>query len=278
VIVTALLYLIARTVSGYIIRVVSEASNRGGAEDRENRANTLTGVFRYVSALFIIGGGLVMLLDEAGVPIVPLMGGAAVIGLAVAFGAQNLIKDYFSGFMLLMEDQYGVNDVVRIGDTAGTVEMITLRVTVLRDLEGVRHFIPHGSITKVSNLTHTWSRALFDIPIAYGEDVDRSMKILMELAREMRSDPTYGMFILEEPEMLGVNAFDSSAVVIRFVMKTRPIRQWMIKREMLRRIKNRFDAEKIEIPFPHRTVYHRFPDGEAGQSRLIDPREYRKSG
>jgi len=167
---------------------------------------------------------------------------------------------------------------VRIGETAGLVEQITLRVTVLRDLEGVRHFIPHGSITQVSNLTHTWSRALLEIPIAYGEDVDRSMKILMEIARDLRSDPTYGMFILEEPEMLGVDAFDSSSVNIKFFIKTRPMRQWLIKREMLRRIKNRFDAEKIEIPFPHRTVYHRFPDGDAGQAKLVDRPELRKFG
>jgi small conductance mechanosensitive channel len=206
-------------------------------------------VFRYVTGVFILGGGLVMLLDEAGVPIVPLMGGAAVVGLAVAFGAQNLIKDYFSGFMLLMEDQYGVNDVVRIGDTAGTVEQISLRVTVLRDLEGVRHFIPHGSITRVSNLTHTWSRAFFKIPVGCSVDVDRAMRLLMELARDLRSDPIYGGFILEEPEMLGVDAFDSSGMLIKFYLKTRPLRQWTIKREMLRRIKKRFDIEGIESPF-----------------------------
>lgn len=247
--VTLGLYLLARLLSRHIVHVVSEATSRGGPEDRENRANTLTGVFRYVTGVFILGGGLVMLLDEAGVPIVPLMGGAAVVGLAVAFGAQNLIKDYFSGFMLLMEDQYGVNDVVRIGDTAGTVEQISLRVTVLRDLEGVRHFIPHGSITRVSNLTHTWSRAFFKIPVGCSVDVDRAMRLLMELARDLRSDPIYGGFILEEPEMLGVDAFDSSGMLIKFYLKTRPLRQWTIKREMLRRIKKRFDIEGIESPF-----------------------------
>jgi small conductance mechanosensitive channel len=214
-----------------------------------------------VAGIFIVGGGVVMLLDEAGIPIIPLMGGAAVLGLAVAFGAQNLIKDYFSGFMMLMEDQYGVNDVVRIGSTSGLVEKITLRITVLRDIEGVRHFIPHGSITNVSNMTHTWSRAMFDIPVAYGEDLDRAMSVLMDLAHEIRNDPIFGQHIIEDPEMLGVNEFDSSAIVIRFLIKTRPLKQWLVKREMLRRIKNRFDQAGIVIPFPHRTVYHKFPDG-----------------
>ena len=275
--VTLGLYLLARLLSRHIVHVVSEATSRGGPEDRENRANTLTGVFQYVTGVFILGGGLVMLLDEAGVPIVPLMGGAAVVGLAVAFGAQNLIKDYFSGFMLLMEDQYGVNDVVRIGDTAGTVEQISLRVTVLRDLEGVRHFIPHGSITRVSNLTHTWSRAFFKIPVGCAVDVDRAMRLLMELARDLRSDPIYGGFILEEPEMLGVDAFDSSGVVIKFYLKTRPLRQWTIKREMLRRIKKRFDIDGIESPFSPQPAPP-LPKKEEPPAESEAPLELRKAG
>lgn len=260
--VTCLLYLAVRMFSRHIVRVVTRTNNRGSEEDRENRANTLVGVFRYAAGLFVLGGGAVMLLDEAGIPIVPLMGGAAVLGLAVAFGAQNLIKDYFSGFMMLMEDQYGVNDVVKIGATAGLVEAITLRVTVLRDLEGMRHFIPHGSVTQVSNMTHTWSRAVFDVPLAYGEDVDRAMDVLLQLARELRSDPQFAPYILDEAEMLGVDAFDSSAVIVKFLIKTRPLKQWLVKREMLRRIRNRFDQLGIAHPFPHRMVYHKFPDAE----------------
>lgn len=259
--VTAVLYLIVRLFSRQFVRAVTRTSHRGTEEDRENRASTLVGVFRYAAGLLVLGGGAVMVLEEAGIPIVPLMGGAAVLGLAVAFGAQNLIKDYFSGFMMLTEDQYGVNDVVRIGATAGLVEKITLRVTVLRDLEGIRHFIPHGSVTQVSNMTHTWSRAMFDVRVAYGEDVDRAIDVLMGLAREMRSDAELGPYIIEDPEMLGVDDLDASSVVIKFLIKTRPIKQWLVKREMLRRIKNRFDQLGIVIPFPHQTVYHRFPEG-----------------
>jgi small-conductance mechanosensitive channel len=249
--------------SGRVVRLLarSGATKRGSATDRANRANTLAGVFHNTATLFIFGGGCLMVLDEVGIPIVPLMGGAAVVGLAVAFGAQNLIKDYFSGFMVLVEDQYGVNDVVRIGSVCGLVEHISLRMTVIRDLEGVVHFVPHGTIQTVSNLTHGWSRALFDVGVAYKEDVDRVMKVLVEIGQELRHDPRFSAIILDNPEMLGVNEFADSSVVIRFFIKTVPLQQWPVKREMLRRIKKKFDEVGIEIPFPHRTVYHRCDDG-----------------
>ena len=258
----------ARQFSRHIVRFITRNSDRGSVDDRENRANTLVGVFRYVAGLVIFGGGFLMLLDEAGVPVVPLMGGAAVIGLAVAFGAQNLIRDYFTGFMMLMEDQYSVNDVVRIGTIAGLVEQISLRMTVLRDLEGVRHFVPHGTVTSVSNLTHGWSRALMEIPVAYKENVDRVIDVLMQLGHEIRLDPELGNHILDVPEMLGVDELANSGVVIKFLLKTRPLKQWPIKRELLRRIKNRFDELGIEIPFPHQTVYHHFPNSRDGAATL----------
>lgn len=264
--VTLLVHLVVRQFSRQFVRLAARNSRRGSESDRENRLNTLIGVFRYAAGLVIFGSGVVSLLDVAGVPVGTIVGGAAVIGLAVAFGAQNLIRDYFTGFIMLLEDQYSVNDVIRIGDRAGLVEHISLRMTVLRDLEGVRHFIPHGGITSVSNLTHTWSRALFDVYVAYKENVDIVMGELVQLGRDLRADPTFGKDILEDPEMLGVDAFGDSGVLIKFLMKTRPLQQWPVKREMLRRIKNRFDELGIEIPFPHRTVYHRLDQGEsAGQ-------------
>ncbi|MGE3803302.1 MAG: mechanosensitive ion channel domain-containing protein [Gemmataceae bacterium] len=255
---------LSRTVrfsSGRIVQVMAKSGERGTKEERENRAQTLVGVFRNTAALIIICGGTLMLLEEAGIPIVPLMGGAAVLGLAVAFGAQNLIKDYFSGFMVLMEDQYGINDVIKVGDISGKVEKITLRVTVLRDMEGTVHFIPHGSITTVSNKTHGWSRAYFEIGVAYKEDCDEVMRLLVELGKDLRKDPKFSRLIMEDPEMLGVDSFGDSAVVIKFYMKTRPLQQWPVRREMLRRIKKKFDELGIEIPFPQRTVYHRHEGG-----------------
>lgn len=248
---------VARRGERHIVRLLVGRSDHGGPEERENRAKTLVSVFHSAATVAVFGGGSLMLLTELGVNIVPLMGGAAVIGLAVAFGAQNLIRDYFYGFMILLESQYAVNDVVRIGDISGLVERITLRVTMLRSLDGTVHFVPNGEITRVSNMTHGWSRALFDIEVAYKEDVDRVMETLMELAKELRRDPAYRGLILDMPEMLGVDNLGDSGVAIRFFLKTRPLKQWTVRRELLRRIKKRFDELGIEIPFPHRTVYHR---------------------
>jgi small-conductance mechanosensitive channel/predicted nucleic acid-binding Zn-ribbon protein len=252
-------YRLSRAFSRRIMQFMAQGtSKRGTKQDRENRAQTLAGVFNSALSMLVLGGGSLMMLDEVGIPIVPLMGGAAVLGLAVAFGAQNLIKDYFSGFMVLLEDQYGINDVVRIGSISGLVEHISLRTTVLRDLEGVVHFIPHGTITTVSNQTHGWSRALFDVGIDYKEDIDHVMAVLLDLGRELRQDPSFSSLILDDPEMLGVDNLADSSVIIKFFIKTRPLQQWTIKREMLRRIKKRFGELGIEIPYPHQTVHHRY--------------------
>jgi small conductance mechanosensitive channel len=242
-----------------IVEWMVEHGDADRREERGNRVRTLVGVFHNAAMLTLFGGGTLMVLDECGIPIVPLMGGAAVLGLAVAFGAQSLIKDYFSGFIMLMETQYGVNDVVRIGALCGTVERITLRMTVLRDLEGVVHFIPHGQVTSVSNLTHGWSHALFEVGVAYTEDTDRVVGALVELGREMRADPQYAGLILADLEMLGVDELGDPAVVIKCFFKTRPLKQWPVKREMLRRIKKRFEELDIEIPFPHREVHRKEP-------------------
>ncbi len=232
VIAMLLLHQFVRHFSRRIIHFVAGRCGRIDAES-ESRAQTLVGVFRNFTSLVILGGGTLMLLEEVGIPIVPLLGGAAVIGLAVAFGAQNLIRDYFSGFMILLEDQYNINDVVKIGSTAGLVEKITLRMTVVRDLEGVAHFIPHGTIATVSNMTHGFSRALFDIHISYAEDPERVIALLTALAKDLRQDPVFGPLVLEDPEMLGVDEFAESSVVIKFFIKTQPLMQWRVKRELL---------------------------------------------
>jgi len=256
----ALLWL-SRAIRLRLVAVLARSSTEGSPEERENRARTLVGVFQNVVSIVIVIGGALMIFAELGVNIVPLLGGAAVAGLAIAFGAQNLIRDYFTGFMILLENQYAINDVIRVAGIAGQVERITLRITVLRDLEGVVHFIPNGQIVAVSNMTHAWSRALFDIGIAYKEDVDQVMRILVDLGKDLRRDPQYRGMILEDPEMLGVDSFGDSSVVIKFFIKTRAMRQWQVRREMLRRIKKKFDEVGIEIPFPQRTIHHR-TDGE----------------
>ncbi len=243
------------------VMLIIERGARGTKQEREDRARTLMGVFRNAFSTTIVVGGLLMLCEEAGIAVGPLMGGAAVLGLAAAFGAQNLIRDYFYGFVILIENQYKINDVLRIGNISGQVEQITLRMTVLRDLEGAVHFIPNGKIDSVTNMTHGWSRAMIDVRVSYRENVDQVMDELVQLGLALRKDITFGPLIIDNPEMLGVDGLGESAVTIRMLMKTRPLQQWKVKRELLRRIKQRFDELGWEIPFPQQKVQHRF-DGQ----------------
>ena len=249
-----LLRLSARVSSRRITALISQRGARGTIQEREDRAKTLVGVFRNAfSITTTIGGGL-MICEEIGIAVAPLMGGAAVVGLAVAFGAQNLIRDYFYGFVILTENQYKLNDVLKIGNLSGQVEQITLRMTVLRDVEGNVHFVPNGKIDSVTNMTHGWSRALIEVGVAHREDADRCMQVLMTLAEELHRDAAYGASILDPPEMLGVEALTESAVVLRMFFKTKPLQQWRIRREMLRRIKRRFDELGIALPVPRRSI------------------------
>jgi moderate conductance mechanosensitive channel len=250
----ATLLRLSRIVEARLVSLVANRGRIGNREERENRAKTLLGIFHNAANIVILGGGVVAVLDEVGIPVVPLIGGAAVVGLAVAFGAQSLIKDYFTGFLVLLEQQYLVNDVVKIGETTGQVERITLRTTVLRDLEGRIHFIPHGQIASVTNTTHGWARAVFEIRVAYRENVDRAIEVLMQLAHELCANEAYRELILEGPVMMGVDALADSGVVVKFHIKTHPLQQWTIKRELLRRIKNRFDELGIEFPGPQTVI------------------------
>ena len=251
-----LLLLLVKCTSHRISRMIVRQGG-GTEEEKKNRARTLGSSFRSALNGVVILGGILLLLEEAGLHIKTLLGGAAVIGLAIAFGAQNLMRDYFSGFMILVEGQFKLTDVVKIGDVSGTVERMTLRMTTLRDLEGRAHFIPNGQIKGVTNMTHKWSQVLVAISVTYKADVDRVMTLLVEIAGEIRKDDEFGSTIIEEPVMLGVDLFAESGIVIKMLLKTLPGKQWALKREMLRRIKYRFDDEGIEIPVPHRVVYQR---------------------
>ncbi len=248
---------VTRFIGRRIVAELVRRSRRGSKTEREERAETLRRVFQSATQTFVVVLASLALLQQLGVDVTVLVGGAAVIGMAIAFGAQNLIKDYFTGFMILVENQYSVGNIIRIGDSTGVVENITMRMTVLRDLEGVVHFIPHGNVTQVSNLTHGWSRVVLDIGVAYKENVDRVMEVLKDLLIEIRDDERFGPMVLGEPEILGVDEFADFAVLIKLLIKTRPLKQWEVKRELLRRIKNRFDKLGIEIPIPHLTVMMR---------------------
>lgn len=222
---------------------------------REQRAKTLAGLLNNVGLVVIAIVVLLTSIKALGIDIGPALATAGVAGLAISFGAQSLVKDIISGAFILMEGQFGIGDVVRVGDIAGMVEKITLRTTILRDVQGVVHIIPNGSIDRVSNLTKTWSRAVLDIGVAYREDVDRVIAVMRDIGAEFARDPEWGQLLIEPPEVPGVEAFADSAVTIRMVAKTVPLKQWDIARELRRRIKKRFDAERIEIPYPHLTFY-----------------------
>ncbi|MCB2183872.1 MAG: mechanosensitive ion channel family protein [Desulfobulbaceae bacterium] len=196
-----------------------------------------------------------IILKEFGVEIGPIIASAGIVGLAVGFGAQNLVRDFISGFFIILENQIRVGDVAVINGTGGLVEKINFRTTVLRDLGGVMHIFPNGTITTLSNLTNEWSAYVFDIGVAYKENTDQVIEILHSVGKTMFEDKEYGKIMLEPPEVFGVDRFADSAVIIKGRIRTKPIRQWMVGREFLRRVKLAFDENNIEIPFPHRTIY-----------------------
>ncbi|HET6675442.1 MAG TPA: mechanosensitive ion channel family protein [Nitrospiraceae bacterium] len=225
-----------------------------GATERK-RADTLTHVIRDVARVVIFAVGGMMILSEVGVDLKPLLAAAGLGGLAIGIGAQSLVKDVISGFFIILEDSIRVGDVVEIAGVGGFVEEVTLRTVVLRDQAGSVHVIPNGSIDKVKNMTQLYSYYVFDIRVAYRENVDEVMALLDEVAEELREDRDFSGDILEPLEMLGVDQLADSAVIIKCRIKTKPIQQWRIGREMNRRIKNTFDARGIEMPFPHHTLY-----------------------
>jgi moderate conductance mechanosensitive channel len=245
--VAFVMYWIAKGIAGRVLGKVLERSGRGDTAERGRRAETLRRVFDSTAGVVIIVFGIITALNQAGVNVTVLLGGAAVIGAAIAFGSQNLIKDYFSGFMILMENQYSVGNVVKVGAVTGTVENITLRMTSLRDLEGVLHFIPHSQVLSVSNLTYGWSRIVMDIKVSVSEDPDKVMEMMLDVVREMKRDEQFGPQILGDPEMLGVDSIGAAAMVIKVLVKTKPLHRWPVKREMLRRMKKKFDAAGVKI-------------------------------
>jgi small conductance mechanosensitive channel len=237
--------------------------------EQAKRAATLTHIVRDVGVIALVVVAGMMILAELGIDLKPILAAAGIGGLAIGFGAQSLVKDVISGFFLLLENQVRVGDVVNIGGTGGLVEGITLRTIVLRDLAGNVHIIPHGGVDRVTNMTKDYSRYVFDVGVAYREDPDEVMQILREIGEELRRDPEFGPDILEPLEILGVDKFADSAVIIKCRITTKPIQQWRIGREMNRRIKKAFDLRGIEIPFPHQTLYWgAAKDGSAPPLRL----------
>jgi moderate conductance mechanosensitive channel len=243
--------------------VLSSPLNARGRQ----RAETLGLVLRSLAKAIIgvIAGLLV--LGEIGVNLGPLIAGAGIVGIALGFGSQTLVRDFLSGIFMLIEDQFGVGDIIDAGDATGTVEGISLRTTRIRDVEGTVWHIPNGEIKRVGNFSQEWSRALLDIEVAYDTDIGRAETVIKRVADELWRSDRYPGSILGEPDVWGVQTLGASGIVIRLVVKTKPADQWKVLRSLRREIKDAFDAEGIEIPFPQQTVWVRgdggSPYGEA---------------
>lgn len=219
------------------------------------RAGTLVKLLFQGATVLIWVTGMLVILREVGVQIGPILASAGIAGVALGFGAQNLVRDLIAGFFMLLENQVRVGDVAVVNGTGGLVEEVNLRTLVLRDLSGSRHFFPNGTITALSNLTQEWSAYVFDIRIDYRADVDQAIEVLRRVGSEMRDDPQFGPLMLGEVEVFGLDTFQDSAVVVKGRLRTQPIKQWDVGREFLRRVKKAFESQGVDIPFPQRTVH-----------------------
>jgi small conductance mechanosensitive channel len=232
-------------------------------ERRQQRARTLGSVLSSFATIVIVVTALAMVLDEIGIALGPLLASAGVVGLAIGFGAQSLVADYLSGLLIMAEDQYGVGDVVDLGEAVGEVESVGLRITQVRDINGGLWYIRNGEIQRVRNDSQDWARAVLDVSVAYESDLEKVYEVLERTGRELREDPEFAKVLLEDPSVWGVQSLDADGVVVRLAVKTVPLEQWGVTRELRRRVKTALDASGIEIPFPQRTVWMRSDDGTA---------------
>ena len=253
IVVLALVALkVARVISR---RILAPLIKEELEEETQKRAQTLNSLIRYIFTVLILAVAVMMILDEFGVEIGPVLAAAGIVGLAVGFGAQHLVQDIISGFFILMDDSIRVGDVVNIAGKGGLVEKVNLRVTVLRDMAGNVHYVRNGQIDVVTNMTKEYSHYVFDIGVAYREDVDQVIDVIKQIYEEIRADSEFAPDIMAPIEILGMDQFADSAVIIKARTKTKPIKQWRIGREFNKRLKAKFDEMGIEIPFPHVTLY-----------------------
>lgn len=256
-------------VAAWVVRIVLRVAlrrmeqtlmNRSMAEgetptESTKRVETLSRLLRQAAMIVVwLIAGLIVL-RELGVEIGPILASAGIVGLAVGFGAQNLVRDVISGFFMIMENQVRVGDVAVVNGTGGLVERINFRTIVLRDLSGVVHVFPNGTISTLANMTREWSAYVINIGIAYKEDTDRVTEVIQRVGEELKKDEYFGPLMVDNIEVFGVDDFADSAVNIKVRIKTLPIRQWEVGRQFRRRLKKAFDEEGIEIPFPHRSIY-----------------------
>lgn len=263
--ISYLLYRLIRTAIPGIVESSMSSRGRGrkAREELARRVQTLSGALITIVGITIAIVASFMILGELGVDVTPLLATAGVAGIAIGLGAQSLIRDMIAGLFILMEDQYNKGDVVKVAGIAGLVEDVTLKRTVLRDLDGIVHSIPNGEIKTASNYTKEYSRMNLDVPVAYGEDLDRVIEVINRVGQEMAKDPVWGPKLRSAPQSLGVNKFAESAIEIKVLADTKAMMQWDVTREYRLRIKKAFDKERIEIPWPHVKLYYGHADADA---------------
>ncbi len=224
---------------------------------RTQRAQTMGTLLKSIITGIVAAVVVTMMLSEIGVNIAPIIASAGILGVAVGFGAQSLVADFLSGIFMIVEDQYGVGDVVDVGEATGTVEAVSLRVTRLRDINGTVWYVPNGSITRVGNQSQNWAQTVLDVRVGYTEDLAKVRRVLQEVAHDLWEDEDFVGRVIEEPSVWGVENLGPEGVDVRVVLKTAPLEQWSVAREMRQRVKARFDHEGIEIPLPQRVVWDR---------------------
>jgi len=238
------------------VAVVAEGSTTTSMEAEKKREDTLIRILTGASGMVILILTVLVILPEFDIKIGPLLAGAGVAGIALGFGSQYLIRDIISGLFIIIENQYRIGDVVNIDETGGLVEDISIRKTTLRDMDGTVHHIPHGEIKKVSNMSKKFARVNLNISIAYDADIDHVIKVIDKTGIELSEDPLYMEFITVPPKFLRIDEFSDSAIVIKILGETKPLKQWDVAGELRKRLKEAFDNEGIEIPFPQMVIHH----------------------
>jgi len=246
------------------------------ASEQQKRVETLTRLLGQGVNILLTSIALLVFLKEIGLDIGPILASAGVVGLAVGFGAQNLVRDIISGFFLILENQVRVGDVATINGTGGLVEQVNFRTLILRDLSGTKHIFPNGEIKTIANLTSEWSANVFEIGVAYKEDPNHVIRVMQDVGQAMREDPNFSRHIIEDFEIFGVDSFADSAIIIKGRVKTRPIQQWTVGREYRKRLKIRFGEEGISIPFPQRDLYIKtVPEEIKAQLQTFEGKPYK---
>jgi len=253
---------VSKAGAGVLPDRLSDRFASANATRRVQRAKTMGDLLKSIITGVLIAVFGTMILSEIGVNIAPIIASAGIVGVALGFGAQSLVKDFLSGIFMIFEDQYGVGDVVNLGEASGTIEAVSLRVTRLRDVNGTVWYVPNGEILRVGNMSQNWARAVVDVTVGYREDLGKVIRTLRDVAEDLWQDDDFSGVIIEEPEVTGVETLGPESIGVRVMVKTEPMEQWRVARELRSRIKSRFDHEGISIPVAQRVLWQDGPQAE----------------